>query len=310
MLALFLGAGFSKWAVDLPIGKDLFDFVIEPWGPREHKKLKIIKSIKDSWNVSHPNELTEQFIAEALLFPKNEKEIVLWYLVRRLSEPFIWKEFYAQRWRRHVLMIDEKRKFTIDGIKKTREFFQQHRGSRLSGIITTNYDLIVEYALGTKEFNYGTPYQVLTGRGSYPLSQWRNPVTLTGTIPLSKIHGSISWDESAFYTDGRRGLSGHALIVAPTPEKKTPESLRLVWELAKSILNKATKLLVFGFAFNPYDEAVLNLLQTEGKNIKSVLLIDIESRYDRAKKIWPRANILSIEPPPEGNAGIRNWLQN
>jgi len=77
MLALFLGAGFSKWAVDLPIGKDLFDFVIEPWGPREHKKLKIIKSIKDSWNVSHPNELTEQFIAEALLFPKNEKEIVL-----------------------------------------------------------------------------------------------------------------------------------------------------------------------------------------------------------------------------------------
>jgi hypothetical protein len=309
MLALFLGAGFSKWAVNLPIAKDLFDFDIEPWGPREHKKLKIIKSLKDKWDVVHPNELSEQFIADALQFPKNDKEIVLWYLTRRLSEPFIWKEFHAQRWRRHVLMIDEKRKFDVDGIKATREFFQQHRGSRMSGIITTNYDMIVEYALGTQEFNYGILNQVLTGRGPYPVSQWRNPVTLTGTIPLSKIHGSISWDENAYYTDGRRGLAGHALIVAPTLEKKVSESLRFVWELAKSILSKATRLLVFGFAFNLYDEVVINLLRVGGKNLKSILLIDIESKYERAKSIWPKANILSIQPPPEGNTEMRNWLQ-
>jgi len=48
MLALFLGAGFSKWAADLPVASQLFDFDIEPWGPREYKKLEIVKSPNNS----------------------------------------------------------------------------------------------------------------------------------------------------------------------------------------------------------------------------------------------------------------------
>jgi len=43
MLALFLGAGFLKWAADLPVASQLFDFNIEPWGLREYKKLEIVK---------------------------------------------------------------------------------------------------------------------------------------------------------------------------------------------------------------------------------------------------------------------------
>jgi len=66
MLALFLGAGFSKWAADLPVASQLFDFDIEPWGPREYKKLEIVKSLKHNWDISHPHGLTEQFIADAL----------------------------------------------------------------------------------------------------------------------------------------------------------------------------------------------------------------------------------------------------
>lgn len=34
MLAMFLGAGFSNWAASLPVARQLFDFEIEPWGPR------------------------------------------------------------------------------------------------------------------------------------------------------------------------------------------------------------------------------------------------------------------------------------
>ena len=51
MLALFLGAGFSKWAADLPLTSQLFDFEIEPWGPREYKKLEIVKSLKHNWDL-------------------------------------------------------------------------------------------------------------------------------------------------------------------------------------------------------------------------------------------------------------------
>ncbi len=307
MLALFLGAGFSKWAANLPVASQLFDFDIEPWGPREYKKLEVVKLLKHNWDISHPYGLTEQFIADALNFQKNNKEAVLWYLVRRLSEPFIWKEFHAQRWRRHVLMIDENRRFNINGVNKTRSFLQRFCGPALAGIVTTNYDMLVEYALGTKGFNYGVPNQTLMGRGPYPVSQWRNPVALKGMIPLAKIHGSISWDENAYYTDGRRGLTGHALIVAPTPEKQPSESLKSVWNLSKKILRKATEMIVFGFAFNPYDEAVLNLLKFEGKNLKSVPLVDIEPNTEAAHILWPNANIVSVKPPPDGNKEIQDW---
>jgi hypothetical protein len=309
MLALLLGAGFSKWAADLPVASQLFDFDIESWGLREYKKLEIVKSLKHNWDISHLHGLTEQFIADAMNFQEKNKQAVLWYIVRRLSELFIWKEYHVRKWHRHVLMIDENRRFNVPGIVKAQSFFQRFYTPLLGGIITTNYDMVVEYALGTKRFNYGIPNEMLTGRGPYPLSQWKNPVTLKGRIPLAKIHGSISWDEQIHYTNGRRGLTGHALIVAPTPEKQSPDSLKSVWNLAKEILRKATRIIVFGFAFNPYDEAVLNLLQSEGKNLESVLLVNIESKTEAARSLWPSTKIISVMPPPDGNKEIQNWQQ-
>jgi len=154
-------------------------------------------------------------------------------------------------------MIDENRRFNIEGVVKARDFIQRFYGRSLAGIITTNYDMLVEYPLGTKEFNYGVPNEVLTGRGPYPVSQWRNPVELEGEIPLAKIHGSMSWDEKGHYTDATRGVTGGALMVAPRPEKTPPGSLKHVCDLAERILERAVSLLVFGFAFNAYDEAVL-----------------------------------------------------
>jgi len=55
-------------AHDLPVASQLFDFDIEPWGPREARKLEIVKSLKQNWDKAHPNGLAEQFIADALNF--------------------------------------------------------------------------------------------------------------------------------------------------------------------------------------------------------------------------------------------------
>jgi hypothetical protein len=293
---LFLGAGFSKWAAGLPVVSELFDFDIVPWGRREQRKMESVISLKEEWDRENPGGLAEQFIADALSLPARDREIVLWYVVRRLSKPFIWEEFHAQKWRRHVMMIDENRRFRTEGVLRARDFIRQFRGTP-RGIITTNYDLLVEYALGTKGFNYGIPGEQLIGRGAYPLAEWRNPVRVTGEISLAKIHGSISWDEDGRYTDGRRGLTGHALIVAPTEQKRPPELLRDAWRLAEDILSKSTELIVFGFSFNEYDEAVLNLLKFAGRNLKSVLLIDIDPKVARAERIWPSVSIESRSPP-------------
>jgi len=204
-------------------------------------------------------------------------------------------------------MIDEYRKYQVAGVNRAKSFFDR-LGDNMSGIVTTNYDLLVEYALGTKGFNYGVQNQTLAGRGAYPVSQWNNPIALTGAIPLAKIHGSISWDNNSYYTDGRRGLTGDALIVAPTPEKRPPNSLEFHWSLSAKILTETTRLVVFGFAFNPYDEAVLNHLKDNGKNIESVLLIDIAPNLSAAKHLWPKAEINSTLPPPEGDQEINKWI--
>lgn len=309
MLSLFLGAGFSKWAMNLPLASELFDFQIDPWGREEIRKLEPAQRIKIAWwDQAHPNGLAEQFIADALALGGKPRDVILWYIVRKLSDPFIWREYHAGRRRRHVLMIDEKRKYQISGMEKTTRFLQGF-GNDLAGIATTNYDMVVEYALGTKGFHYGSPGEVLKGRGAYPLSEWTNPITLKGRMPLAKIHGSISWDEQNHYTDGRRGLTGNALIVAPTPEKQPPSELIPEWELAADIIAGSHALLVLGFAFNPYDEAVLNLLQSAGGNLRKVLLVDPAPQIDRARRLWPHAVVEACSPPPDGTSEIDDWLK-
>lgn len=309
MLALFLGAGFSKWAANLPVASELFDFAIQPFGVREERKLEIVRALKTNWDKKHPAGLAEQFIAGALKFSQRDRESVLWYVVRRLSDSFIWKEYHSQRWRRHILMIDENRRFGIEGILKARNFLQGLCGLLTEGMITTNYDMLVEYALGTKGFNYGVTNQTLIGRGPYPVSCWNNPVKLTGRMKLAKIHGSISWDGTNYYSDGRRGLTGNALIVPPTREKTLPESLKFTRELANSILRKSAHLMVFGFSFNSYDESVLALLGSAGKNLESVILVDIEPKIEAARHLWPSVAISACLPPPEGYHEICNWKE-
>jgi hypothetical protein len=79
-------------------------------------------------------------------------------------------------------------------------------------------------------------------------------------------------------------------------EKPHPEHLQKVWKLAEDILHSSTRLLVFGFGFNEYDKAVLELLQEHGKKIEKVLVIDRISQVNKAKLIWPTAKILPSQP--------------
>jgi hypothetical protein len=204
-------------------------------------------------------------------------------------------------------MIDENRKDECPGVTSARSFLLRLR-FLLSGIITTNYDMLVEYALGTRFFNYGQYGEVLQGRGPYPVSQFRGPVTLRGQIALAKMHGSISWDIEGRYTDGRPGITGNALIVAPTAEKTAPSSLTSEWKLASRILKQCNSLLVFGFAFNPYDEVLLDHLKQQGDKITHIVIVDKRHKPDRVAKIWPQAHVELLTPPPERGPERASWF--
>lgn len=304
--ALFLGAGFSAWAAGLPVAANLFDFSITPFGPREDQKLNAVRTAWETWATANRRAHSEHFIAWALAQDPGVCDGVLWYVTRRLSDPYIWQEWHAGKTRRHVLMIDENRKLKRPGVMRAKDFL--FALCPLAGILTTNYDLLLEYALGTESFNYGIVGETLTGRGPYPVSQWRNPVTLRGLLPLAKLHGSISWDVGARYTDGRRGLTGKALIVAPTPEKIPPDALTREWQLGAQVLRETTHLISFGFGFNPYDEALLSYLSEHGTNIKYVTLVDICPNRERATTIWPKAEVNVVLPPRE-DQDVRAWTR-
>lgn len=134
------------------------------------------------------------------------------------------------------------------------------------------------------------------------------PVVLSGSIPLAKLHGSVSWNAHQKLTEGRGGITGNALIVPPTHEKELPESLIHAQRVGESILQKSTWMVFFGFAFNPYDQVVLSLLQSCGTNLEEVLLVNksssAESQTRAAHKLWPKAELSFTVVPRRWTADV------
>lgn len=306
MIGLLLGAGFSKWAADLPLAAELFDFDIAAHNQRDARKLQRIATRKREWDGRNPGGLSEHFVSEMIRSSIRDKKLVTWYVTRRLSDPFVGRMLGGTQ----ALMIDDKRKFQSNGVRVAHEVLSGFPQERLSGVVTTNYDLLVEYAIGTAAFNYGRPGEALVGRGKNPWFPWQGiPVELTGSLRLAKIHGSVSWDDKHHYTDGRCGVNGTALIVPPSPDKQMPSLLRSTWALAEDIIRDTNELWVFGFAFNQYDVAVLSLLESAGRRLKSVLLIDPQPKEQLARQVWPAASLQVCEPPTRDDSTLKKWLR-
>ena len=306
MLGVLLGAGFSKWAANLPLAFELFDFDLVPRNDREQRRLLLLRKDKDKWDFANPSGQAEEFVEWSLNKSAVRSSRVIWYLTRRLSDPFIATILGGTQ----TLMIDDRRARELLGVKRAQDFLRLAVGPHTSGVLTTNYDLLIEYALTTKFFNYGRLGEHLTGRGHNPQFPWQNtPVTLSGATPLAKLHGSVSWQESIRFTDGRCGLNGKALIVAPRADKNGEDEMPEVWNLARKILARSTRIIVFGFAFNPYDRHLLQLLSMSGGAIRDVALVDPSPALARAASLWPKATINAFEAPSTHDTAIRKWLE-
>jgi len=66
-------------------------------------------------------------------------------------------------------------------------------------------------------------------------------------------------------------------------------------------------MVVFGFAFNPYDKAVFLFLARNGSSIAHVLIIDIKPNVDAAHQLWPRAALATTGSEAAAKS-IREWL--
>src|SRR5205823_1554825 len=118
--ALVIGAGFSKWAADLPVASQLFDFNVSPRTQRERQRVAVLQRDFDAWRAANPSEPTEAFVQWSLAKSTMRARRVTWYVARRLSDPFLTRISGGTS----ALMIDERRVRAHQGVLKAGGFLR------------------------------------------------------------------------------------------------------------------------------------------------------------------------------------------
>jgi hypothetical protein len=271
-IALLAGAGFSKWSCGLPLVSELFDFNIRIDNATEERRIIRLQKIYENWKGTHPKEYAEAFIQFAQ-GPTLRFNLVNWYITRRLTEPFI-----VTATRRYTWNINSYHAKRHEGIGKARSLIDALQSAGALNVITPNYDLVFEYSLTTRGFNYGILGEQI-GFTPYP---YPKPMRVTGPVSIAKIHGSISWNETNKFPDLRCGLTGKCLIVPPVPDKKQAAALKSQWLLAKQIVNECDSFVVFGFSFNEYDVAIRHFFMSQLNPKAKMIFVDV---VDHRKKL-------------------------
>ncbi len=129
-------------------------------------------------------------------------------------------------------------------------------------------------------FNYGFGHEALAG-GGYPSYSHIQRIVTEGTVPLLKLHGSVSWSlrngKLVRYHDCRPAVRGDALLVAPVRGKRPPDALVPTWRVARAAVTTARLVLIVGYSLPPYDDLVRDLLAATATNA-SIHVFDPDPR--------------------------------
>ena len=207
---------------------------------------------------------------------------------------FVALRFSAQHW--HVGASNVTRWGTGDHVRKQRtistgysQLLRALRNVAVSGIVTTNYDLVVEKLLGPRPtgrlggFNYGERGELLKGRQQLSSRWGYGPISVDGAVSLLKLHGSLNWARSPTgkiikYIDAspsrsRRyeavllppGAGGANLILSGTADK------------AKGVLRSADTWLFCGYSMPSYDQDIADLLRDSICNLGRIVTLGPDS---------------------------------
>ena len=232
MIVVFLGAGFSAPA-GVPLTARLFD--VRPDVDNVTRE-RLVNRVLTRWDeFRRSNAATpEQYLA--LLQESGGKTWTdaQWYVALAIALTMGQVEW--------VGMKPTVTRHNIDrttGVIAHEEFWDAifSRTHNVS-VITTNYDILAERGIRhiprprvkRPGFHYGWGTDPLAG-GGYPSYAHIQKVTASGSVPIYKLHGSISWSyrggQLIRYRDCRPAIRGDAAIVAPVTTKLLPESPRV-----------------------------------------------------------------------------------
>jgi hypothetical protein len=319
-LALFLGAGFSR-AWGLPLASEIMDFPPTRVFPGKWQN-KLKEKTLQAWQRANKegcvsiDEFGRRIQESKGLYGLSEEDFTT-FLALRLSS-FQWHvgSAYMTKWGTgdHVRM---QRK--IPGCY--REFLKGIAKSKLTGILTTNYDLVVEKILGPtssgrrRGFKYWDDNEPLTGR--HPISsRWSyGPIMITGEVPYLKLHGSLNWAPAPErkiikYIDARpsRGRRYAALIVPPRGSERHA-LLNEIWHNSKIVLREASVWIFCGYSLPDYDDEVRQLISSNAVEGQRVMVMDKapEAICEKLRGILPSPRIV-VGPPVTNDLKSRQMI--
>lgn len=322
-VALIVGAGWSA-AAGYPLARDLIAGPVYVANEAARERAQAVLDSFAAWRTLEPDRPSEVFLAEVLAGkvrrPVNDDapslfdavggpplpwssavETVMLRLALpvlvdgddpRSSQALVYAERHSNRLRYSGNLTSPAR--STRHVAFIRDVVRRHR---LTGVVTTNYDTLVERVLRHRPmrrfpepgFHYGGLPRPQRAHGHLPWDRFDpyfvgkpGDVELTGTVPVCKLHGSLNWERDgraiALFRDQRlvyrRG--GTAAIIPPTAEKQAESWLSSVWETAENLLANSEKWIVVGYSLPAYDHAVRDLLRHSAASghVGSVLLRD------------------------------------
>jgi hypothetical protein len=314
IIAAFLGAGFSKCG-GVPLTSELFqrrpdvdrvsrqrlvDDVLRGWrtwkashagGPEEYLAF-LAEPTYEPWGLFDKRPLTAatQFIALSIALQMGELRLVG-------RQPTI-----------------VRTQLSLANVPQDHESFWDCILERAEGlgVVTTNYDILAERGLrmvprprkNRPGFFYGNAPRHLAG-GGYPLFSHLRPILAEGSIPLLKLHGSISWAVSRGglerFADCRPAIRGDAAIVAPLKEKSIPPYLRSTWDGAQAVLEGADTWIIVGYGFPFYDEAVTDLVARSASDETVIHVLNPDPAVaERLRSAVPKGQVVPHRGLPNG----------
>jgi len=314
MITVFLGAGFS-YLGGVPLAGQLFDH--EPEVDRITRQ-QLVERVLENWR--RWQRKTEGQPEEYLAFVQQDGG----------------RRWLDATWYVGLVIALKMGKVEYVGVNRT---ITRHNLNRTSGIdvhevfwstifrrtsevavITTNYDILAERGLRHEPrpralrsgFHYGDGSERLAG-GGYPSYAHIQKITVSGTIPLLKLHSSISWSfregNIIRYHDCRPAIRGDAAIVAPVVAKALPKYLKCIWASAGEALRSSATWIVVGYSLPKYDLLVRELLANNSVEGPRVHVFDpnpeIAVRY---RSLLTTAKIQSHPGLPEGVSDLQTIL--
>ena len=162
-------------------------------------------------------------------------------------------------------------------------------------------------------FNYGIVGEQLAG-GGYPSYSHIQKIRVLGSVPLLKLHGSVSWSirdgELTHFHDCRPAVRGDAAILAPVTEKSLPGYLEDIWQRASTVLRDSRSWIIVGYSLPDYDLLVRKLLQENGAHKPRIAVFDPDrSVEDKYRALLPGSEVKVYPGLPTGLRDLDTFLE-